>query len=281
MSPTIILVVLIAAILHASWNFLIKKNDNKHLSMTSVVLGHVPFALVALSFSPFPNIESAPYIIVGALLHTGYQLFLLYSYRFGDLSQVYPLARGVAPLLVTFISFTFLGIQFDRINLAAIAIICIGIMSLTLVRRVDGLKNYKAASLAIITGVFIAAYSLVDGIGARIAATAFGFYGCLSIINAISYSFFIEIIKPGTIKSVLNNHQKLAIAGGFASFMAYALVIWSFTKAPIAIVTTLRETSIIFALLIGVFVLKERLDLTKLFATIVTLIGASLLRISK
>lgn len=281
MPSTVMLLVLLAAILHASWNFIIKQNDNKHLSMTSVVLGHTPFAFSVLLFSPAPRSEAIPYIIVGALLHTGYQLFLLSSYRFGDLSQVYPLARGVAPLLVTFVSFVFLGIQFDKLDFAAIAIISSGIMSLILVRRNDGLKNYKAAFLAIITGVFIASYSLVDGIGARIATTALGFYGWLSIMNAIFYSLFIEMLKPGTIKQVCHNQKKLALAGGLASFMAYALVIWSFTMAPIAMVTALRETSIIFALLLGVFVLKEKLDLMKAFSTAVTLVGASLLRISK
>jgi len=95
MSLKVMLIVLFAAILHASWNFLIKQKQDKHISMTAVVLGHTPFALAALIFSPFPNFESLPYIIIGALLHTGYQLFLLYAYSIGDLSQVYPLARGI------------------------------------------------------------------------------------------------------------------------------------------------------------------------------------------
>ena len=280
MSLKVMLIVLFAAILHASWNFLIKQKEDKHISMTAVVLGHIPLALVALIFSPFPKFESFPYIIIGALLHTGYQLFLLYSYRIGDLSQVYPLARGVAPLIVAGISVTFLGINLDQIELAAIIIIGTGIMSLTLVRRSDGLRNYRAALLSIATGGFIAAYSLVDGMGARVATTALGFYGSLSLLNALFFAIIIKIIRPGIIKNMIFNNYKLALTGGFTSFTAYALVIWAFTMAPIAMVTALRETSIIFALLLGVFVLKERLDLIKIIASMVTILGVGLLRIN-
>jgi len=274
------LIVLFAAILHASWNFLIKQKEDKHISMTAVVLGHIPLALVALIFSPFPKFKSLPYIIIGALLHTGYQLFLLYSYRIGDLSQVYPLARGVAPLIVAGISVTFLGVNLDPIALAAIIIIGTGIMSLTLVRRSDGLRNYRAALLSIATGGFIAAYSLVDGMGARVATTALGFYGSLSLLNALFFAIIIKIIRPGIIKNMIFNNYKLALTGGCTSFTAYALVIWAFTMAPIAMVTALRETSIIFALLLGVFALKERLDLIKIFACMLTIFGVVLLRIN-
>jgi drug/metabolite transporter (DMT)-like permease len=152
---------------------------------------------------------------------------------------------------------------------------------LAFTRRSDGLRNIKAAILAIITGVFIASYSLVDGIGARIASTALGFYGLLSIFNAIFFSALMTIIKPDTIKNMVKTHGRIALCGGGASFTAYALVIWAFTVAPIAMVTALRETSIVFALLLGVFVLKERLDLTKILASMATLLGAALLRISR
>ncbi len=281
MSPSVMFIVLIAATLHASWNFLIKQNKDKHLSMTAVVLGHTPFALAVLIFSPLPKLEALPYILIGALLHTGYQLFLLYSYRIGDLSQVYPLARGVAPLIVAVVSVMVLGAHLNHLELSAIIIIGSGIMSLTLVRRNDGCKNYRAAVLAIATGGFIAAYSLVDGLGARVATTALGFYGWLSLLNAISFSIVMKTIRPGMIKTVVLKNYALTLGGGCASFTAYALVIWAFTMAPIALVTALRETSIIFALFLGVFVLKERLDLIKVFASMVTLLGVGLLRINR
>jgi drug/metabolite transporter (DMT)-like permease len=191
------------------------------------------------------------------------------------------LARGVAPLFVAGVSVLLLGVNLSQFEMVAIVIIGTGIMSLTLVRRSDGLRNGRATSLAIITGGLIAAYSIVDGIGAREAGTALGFYGSLSILNAIIFAVFISFIRPGLIKKVVFQNYRLALSGGCASFTAYALVIWAFTLAPIALVTALRETSIIFALLLGVFVLKERLDLVKLIATMLTMLGVGMLRVNR
>ena len=281
MSLPVMIVVLLAALLHASWNFLVKRNDDKHLSMSAVVLGHTPFALIALSFAPLPNPESLPYILIGAGLHVGYQLFLLASYRIGDLSQVYPLARGSAPLMVAGVSVTLLGVHLSWIELTAVTVIGTGIMSLALVRRSDGLRNGRAASLALITGGFIASYSLVDGLGAREAGTALGFYGWLSIVNGVVFAAIIRIVQPGIVTKVVRRDWRLALGGGGASFLAYATVTWAFTVAPIPLVTALRETSIVFALLLGVFVLKERLDLTKVLATLFTMLGIGLLRVNR
>lgn len=277
----VMLVVLLAALFHATWNLFVKNTADKHLSMTAVVLGHVPFGLGALCFAPLPDAASLGYILVGALLHVGYQLFLLHSYRFGDLSQVYPLARGFAPLLVAGVSVFLLGNRLSAMETAAVAAIALGIMSLTLVRRGDGLRNGRAAFLALGTGGFIAAYSLVDGTGARLAGTSLGFYGCLTIVNGLVLAVIMRATRPGVITEALTRNLRFTLAGGGASFLAYALVTWAFTMAPIPLVTALRETSIIFALIFGVFVLKERLDLMKVVATACTLLGACLLRFSR
>lgn len=281
MSSTIMLVVLFAALLHASWNFLVKSANDKYLSMSAVVVGHAPFSVVALLYSPLPSLESLPYLLAGAMLHVGYQLFLLKSYRIGDLSQVYPLARGVAPLTVAAVSVLLLGVDLSWAELSAIITIGCGIMSLSLVRRSDGLRNRRAATLAIITGCFIASYSLVDGLGAREAGTALGFYGWLSILNAVIFVVIMRRVRPGIVTKVICQNWRLTLLGGGASFLAYAMVTWAFTVAPIALVTAVRETSIVFALLFGVFFLRERLDLLKFCATLLTLLGVSLLRINR
>lgn len=277
----VMIVVLFAAMLHAFWNFLVKDSFDKHVSMTAVVLGHTPFALIALLFSPLPSVDSLPYLLGGALLHVGYQLILLSSYRIGDLSQVYPLARGSAPLMVAGISVTLLRVELSWLELTAVTVIGSGIMSLTLVRRSDGLRNGRAASLALVTGGFIAAYSLVDGMGAREAGTALGFYGWLSTVNAVIFAAVMRIVQPGTVRAMVCRNWRLALCGGGASFFAYAMVTWAFTVASIPLVTALRETSIIFALLLGVFVLKERLDPMKVLATMATLLGVGLLRMNR
>lgn len=281
MSLTVMAIVLFAALLHASWNFLVKSTDDKYLSMSAVVLGHTPFAVAAVLFAPLPSAGSFSYIWAGAVLHTGYQLFLLASYRIGDLSQVYPLARGSAPLIVAGVSVTLLDGHLSWLESAAVTIIGTGIMSLTLVRRSDGLRNGRAASLALVTGGFIAAYSLVDGLGAREAGTALGFYGWLSIFNAVFFAVIMRFVQSGVVKRVVCHHWRLALCGGGASFFAYAMVTWAFVVAPIPLVSALRETSIVFALLLGVFVLREPLNPLKVFATMCTLLGVGLLRVNR
>lgn len=281
MSTTVFLTVMLAAMLHAIWNALVKGGSDKHLAMAAVVIGHMPLAFLALFFAPLPAKASYPYLATGIALHFGYQMFLMRSYKLGDLTQVYPIARGTAPLLVAAISVLFLGVTLQPLEILAILTIGTGIISLSLVRQGDGNRNTHAAMFAFTTGCFIAAYSLVDGIGARIAGTSLGFYAWLSIGNGLLFIGFSMLRNPGLLPKIPRLAKRVFVVGGSASFTAYALVTWAFTQAPIALVTALRETSIIFALLIGVFFLKEKLDLAKVFATLVTLLGAVLLRFAR
>lgn len=281
MTLSVFLVVLLAAALHASWNALVKGKGDSTANMAAVVIGHAPLAIAALTLSPMPAPESWPYLLAGAGLHLGYQIFLLYSYRLGELTHVYPIARGSAPILVALISVLFLGVHLSGFEMAAVLLIGCGIMSMVLVRGADGLRNPRAAMGAAITGIFIAGYSIVDGIGARIAGTSFGFYGWLSLINATVFALILAVRNPGLLRALPEKAPLPLWLGGNASFAAYALVTWAFTQAPIALVTALRETSIVFALLIGVFFLKEKLNLLKLLSTMMTISGAMLLRLGK
>lgn len=281
MSTPVFIAVIGAALLHAVWNALVKDGSDKRMSMGAVVLGHLPLALIALPFVPQPDVASLPYLFAGIVLHVGYQLFLLRSYETGDLTQVYPIARGSAPLIVALVSVTVLGVHLAPLELLALVIIAAGIISLALVRKEDGQRNGNAAMLALVTGCFIAAYSLIDGLGARLAGTSLGFYSWLAIGNGIVMAAFLRVTTPGILTTIAREGRRTFLLGGGASFSAYALVTWAFTQAPIALVAALREISIIFALMIGVFVLKERLDLSKVIATMTTLLGAALLRYTK
>ena len=272
--------VLLAAFLHAGWNALVKGGRDKQLNMAAIVIGHMPFALACLAFVPAPDPASYPYLLAGAALHFGYQLVLLNAYRIGDLSQVYPIARGAAPMIVALVSIYYLGIDLPPLAIGAICLIALAISSLSLVRVGEGQGNRKAAALALLTGTLIAGYSLVDGTGARLAGTAIGFYSWLTLINGTAFLIFLAIRTPKLLPALPRAHTTFWLGGG-ASFAAYALVIWSFTQAPIAMVTALRETSIIFALILGVVVLKERLNLLKVAATMATIIGVGLLRLAK
>ncbi|MEZ5476071.1 MAG: DMT family transporter [Thiolinea sp.] len=276
MSLTVMSVVLLAALLHASWNFLVKRADDKFLSMSAMVIGHAPFALLVLCFSPWPAQEAWIWMVLSATLHAGYQLFLLNAYRFGDLSQVYPLARGMGPLLVTVVSVTLLGADLQGLELLAIGLIITGIVTLGHLPRTP--DERRAVWLALATGVFIAGYSLSDGMGARLSGTAFGYYSTLALLNAVCWSLYMQRVRPGLLRRLLRTDWKLLLAAGGASYTAYVLVIWAFTRAPLPLVTALRETSMIFALLLGVLVLKERMTYWKLLSAGLTLLGVLLLR---
>lgn len=281
MTLSVFFIVLLAAALHASWNAMVKGKGDTTSNMVAVVIGHAPLAILAILMSPLPAPESWPYLIAGAALHLGYQIFLLFSYRLGELTHVYPIARGSAPILVALISVLFLGVHLSGFETAAVLLICCGIMSMVFVRGADGLRNPSAAKAAAVTGCFIAGYSIVDGMGARLAGTSFGFYGWLSLINAAVFAIILAIRNPALLRSLPVKAPLALYGGGTASFAAYALVTWAFTQAPIALVTALRETSIVFALVIGVFFLNEKLNLLKVASTMMTISGAVLLRMGK
>jgi len=281
MTPLVFLAVLTAALLHAVWNALVKGGADKRLNMAGVVIGHLPLALLSLAFVPAPDPAAYPYILAGIALHFGYQWFLLESYKIGDLTQVYPIARGVAPLLVAAVSLMFLGVDLSGMEILAVITIAAGILSIALVRGADGLRNGRATTMALTTGCFIASYSLVDGMGARVAGTALGYYAWLGIANAVIFVIFMAATTPQVLRDLPAKGLKVFLIGGAASFVAYSLVMWAFTQSPIALVTALRETSIIFALLIGVLLIGERLSLGKVASTMITLLGVILLRATR
>lgn len=249
--------------------------------MAGVVIGHLPIAVPMLAFVPAPDPASYPYLLAGIALHFGYQCFLLESYKIGDLTQVYPIARGVAPLLVAIVSLMFLGVDLSGMEIVAVVTIAAGILSISLVRGADGLRNGRATAMALTTGCFIASYSLVDGLGARVAGTALGFYAWLGIANAILFVVFMAATTPQVLRDLPIKGKRIFFVGGAASFVAFSIVMWAFTQAPIALVTALREISIIFALLIGVLLMGERLSLGKVVSTMITLLGVALLRASR
>ncbi|PRY93699.1 EamA-like transporter family protein [Hasllibacter halocynthiae] len=279
MTWTVFLAVLLAALLHAGWNAVVKGSSDKLAGMAAMAVGHaVPGGLAVLLFPPVDP-AAWPWIAGSVALHFGYLRFLLLAYRLGDLSEVYPLARGSAPLLVALFSTVVLGSALSGMQLAAVAVIAAGILSIGLARR--GRANPSAVAAALVTGVFIAAYSLMDGVGARVSGSPVAFFGWAALLGAIPFGLYAERRRPGLVLRLPRLAPAAFFGGGWASFTAYAIVVWAFTQAPIALVTALRETSIVFALLIGALVLRERVDLARIASTFVTLVGVALLRFAR
>ena len=281
MSLAVFFAVLLAAGIHAGWNTLVKGSSDKWVSIASVVVGHVLLSVLALLILPFPSSESFPYVLVSGFIHTGYMLFLIFAYSVGDLSHVYPIARGVGPMLVTIISITFLGVVLEVGQLAGVVIVVSGILTLIFAQPLTATSR-QSTLLAVGTGCFIAGYSIADGLGARVAGEYAGapvaFFSLVCIISALTFIPILWFKKPAAVIESMRDIKLVLIAGG-GSFFAYAIVVWAFTQAPIPLVTALRETSTIFALLLGVMVLGENLTLVKVIATVVTLVGAVLMKV--
>lgn len=281
MEVHVFFLVLLAALCHATWNAFIKIDGDRLVFMAVMMAASGAAALSVTPFVPLPAPESWPYIAFSLLLHNGYIVFLLLAYRYGDLSHVYPLARGSAPLIVAFLSVTLLGEQLTGSALLGIFIMAAGIMSLSFTRGAQGLRDPWAVFFALGTGLFIAGYTFTDGVGARLAGSAHSYSAWILGLEVIPIVAFMLWKRKMCALPQIRQIWKPALLMGLISLAAYWTVIWAMTVAPIALVAALRETSIIFVVLFGVLFLKERLSLARLAATFFTLAGAALLKLNR
>ena len=278
MPLTVFFAVIFAAFLHAVWNAMVKNEKDKYLGVSAIVFGQVPASIIIIFFTPIPTAESIPYIFLSGILHTGYLWFLLFAYKFGDYTKVYPIARGSAPIFISIVSLIFFTVVISNFELLGIAVICLGILSLSL-EDSKNLKNHKAIIYALITGGFIMSYSITDGYGAKISLSFLSYMGWSFILSAFLFAFLLNFMKrPSTIKKVLKEGKLISFVGGTLSYAAYGIVVWGFTQAAIPTVTALRETSIIFALLIGTVFLNEKFTLLKAGAVLTIFFGVILLK---
>ena len=268
MSLTVFIIVILAAFLHAVWNAMVKKGDDKYASLTAIVLGHIPIAIIVIFFTPIISVQSIPYIFFSAIFLTGYEWCLLSAYRLEDYTKVYPIARGTAPIFIVTLSLLLFGISISKFELMGVLAISFGIIILSFQHN-RNFKNYSAMVYALTTGLFISFYSISDGYGGRVSDSPLNYTAWLMILNAVIFSILLIIMnKSGVIKKVLKKEKKLLFVGGTLSFVVYAAVVWAFTQAPVPLVAALRETSIIFALLIGSLFLKEKFTFFKTTAVL-------------
>jgi drug/metabolite transporter (DMT)-like permease len=273
MDNTVFLLVLFSAVLHAIWNSMASKYKDKNVSIPAIVYGHVPACIVAVIILPMPSVESFPYIILSAFIHQGYQNFLLTAYQTGKFTTVYPVARGFGPLVATVISIVFLGVYLKIFTLLSILLISIGVIFIGLFSR-SVLKNYKILYTSLATGVFIGIYSVVDGYGARLSMSAISYMSWVFIFSALFFPIVLKFRKQKNIlKKTLTEGKFVFWIGGFFSYTAYVITVWAFTKAPIPMVSALRESSIIFAIFIGYFYLKEKISLYKIVSILLIFAG--------
>jgi drug/metabolite transporter (DMT)-like permease len=279
-TPTVTLAVLVAAFCHASWNAMIRMRGDKLVSMTLLVTAAGLMALPGVLMVPLLPAAAWPYLITSAIVHVGYNTFLALAYHHGELSKVYPLVRGSAPLLTLALSLVFLDESVDASGIAGIVVLAAGIMSLAL----DGGWRVLAASprgtlYAAATSVCITAYTLSDGLGARAAGNAHQYVLWLFFADSVPMLLMVLAIRGRALLAAARENWMAGVAGGALSIAAYWIVIWAFTVAPIPIVAALRETSILFAALIGMALLGEKMTRARALSIVMVLAGLALMRL--
>lgn len=280
LSLSITLLILLAALLHAVWNAMVKSNGDRLSMMAFVAGGGSMLMWPVLPFTPFPSWEVWKIILLSLALHTGYKVFLVKAYTHGDMGQVYPLARGLAPAMVTVVGFLFLGEQLPLIATIGIATIIAGIISLAW-RKSKGtgsvLDNHRGVLYAIGTSCFIAAYTLNDGLGGRVAESASDYVIWLFALDGISITA-IALWRRGPALLRPQRDWLIGLGGGAMSIVAYWLVIWAMSITPLGPVAALRETSVVFGALISGLVLKEGLGWRAIAAACVVAAGVIMLK---
>ena len=278
METTVFLAVLFAAFLHASWNAVIRAGSNRFQGMLLLTVSQGVMGGFMAVFVPLPRGEVWLWLLASGALHAGYKMFLASAYKHGDLSRVYPIARGVAPMIVVLAGFFLLSDTLANKEYAGIALIGLGVVLLA--RGVFSSGEARALiPFALGSALCTAGYSLVDGLGARVTGDAMQYTAWLFIVDALVFCT-VTFTKSGAYQfSASKRNWAIGSFAGALSLVTYWIAVWAMTVAPIALVTALRETSVLFAVLIGVFWMKERAGLGKLVAAIVIVCGIVLIRV--
>ena len=271
----VILIALSAAFLHALWNAMVKGADNRALSIGLVSLGHFVPALPFFFILPYPDSAALPYIIASTIIHWGYYYFLITAYKQGDLSVVYPIARGTAPVLIALGATIWPGEFLSVMAWGGILGVACGVCVLAFSHNPRA-PFLKALLPAFITAVMVTSYSIVDGIGVRVSKAPLSYIAWLFTAE-VCVAVFILLPRLSLLKSQGLRPNLIGFSGGIISSLSYGLALFAKTLAPLALVAAVRETSVILAALIGILWFKERPILSRLAAAIIVALGVVLI----
>ena len=275
------LLILLAAFAHAVWNALIKASGDQILTFTMLRVVAFAGGTIWALFAPVPDSSAWPYLFVSAIVHNVYYLLFLFSYRHGDLSLVYPIARGGAPVMVVAAAIPFAGEIPGASGVFGIALISAGIFAIAFARGIPKGADVVAIALAVATTVSIVAYTLVDGLGARRSGSAFGYAAWLFVLESLPFILFTAATRARAFVVHAGREWRRGLSGGLMMMLTYGLVIYAFTQGPLAYVSALRETSILFAALIGAVVLKESFGWRRIAAALTIVAGIVLLQLGR
>jgi drug/metabolite transporter (DMT)-like permease len=276
LSLSVTVAVLGAAVTHAIWNAIAHSIKDQLLAFALIGVGGIAVAIPLIFLSPLPRAACWPYLLASVAIHVLYNLGLMRAYRFGEFSQVYPLARGTSPLVVTVLAAVFVHERPSLVQLGGVLVISAGLATLVLGGRRPG----RAAFLAAMgTGLTIAAYTTVDGVGVRASGSSVAYIGWLMLLQCLGVPMWALFMR----RSVLvKQPRRIVLAGllaGALSVLAYGLVLWAQTRGALAPIAALRETSVIFGAIIGTVAFREPFGRMRIAATVVVSIGILLLNV--
>ncbi|MGE4612379.1 MAG: EamA family transporter [Paracoccaceae bacterium] len=278
MEFSVFVAVLFAAVLHAGWNAVIRSGGDRFQGMLLLTFTQGVMALGMAVVVPLPDGIVWVWVLGSGLLHTIYKLFLSAAYQHGDLSRVYPIARGAAPMMVVFVGYFLLADTIESKEYAGIGLIGVGVMMMARGVFSSG-ESRRLLPLALGSALFTAGYSIVDGLGARVAMDATMFTAWLFIFDAMFFTVYSLISRGTTVFKASRRAWSLGAFTGVLSLATYWIAVWAMTVAPIALVAAVRETSVLFALVIGILVLKEKAGVAKILAALVIVSGIVVIRI--
>ncbi|MEU3074228.1 DMT family transporter [Streptomyces laurentii] len=286
MTPLVAAAVLAAAVTHASWNAIAARIREQLFSFTLIAGGGALIGALTACFVPFPAAGAWPYLLVSAVLHLGYYALLMRCFTLGDFGQVYPVARGTAPLVVTLLAALFVGEVPDAGQLAGVAVACAGLTGLALwgIRgtpdpggRTGAVAAWPALIAAGATGLTIAAYTVVDGVGVRAAGSPLGYMAWLMLVQGFAVPAYALVKHRSALWPALRPDAARGLLAAALSVTAYALVLWAQSRAPLAPVAALRESSIIVGAAIGAVLFKERFGGPRVAAAGLMVVGIGLM----
>lgn len=277
MTPVVTAAVLLAAVTHASWNAIAHRITDKLVGFTLITGGGLLIGLAMAPFVPLPAPGAWPYLLASAAIHIVYYALLMKSFRLGDFGQAYPIARGTAPLVVTVLAAVFAHEVPDGWTATGIALSCAGLTGVALWGLRGHRPNWAAIGAALATGLSIALYTVVDGLGVRASGSSLGYIAWLMAVQGTAIPAYAVWRRRGSTAAVLRPHAALGLLGAALSVTAYALVLWAQTKAELAPIAALRESSIIVGAAIGAVFFKERFGVPRIAAAGLLVVGIGLM----
>ncbi|MGZ5276341.1 MAG: EamA family transporter [Caldimonas sp.] len=284
MTWPIVAAVLLAALLHASWNALVKSGSDKALDMALIHVLGCGVGLALMLAVGLPRTEALPWLAASVVIHIGYYVTVVGAYQHGELGFAYPIMRGTAPLLVALLSGRLIGEHLPLAAWLGVAAISSGVLLIGLTRsaRATGSRGH-AMAYALANAAIIAAYTIVDGIGVRTSGNALQYVALLFLLDGLPYFSIVMWQRRAALPPVfafMRQRWPVALLGSFASLGAYGIALWVMTRAPVASVAALRETSVLFAALIGMLMLKERFRFQRAIGTGAIVAGVMALRLA-